>query len=272
MHLPTVLDQKFRWLAIPGLIRIIAMLQAVFFVVMIFNPQGAALIAPAWDQVLRGEVWRIFSYVLYPPVPPTGGSLVFPAFFMLISVWVSFLISDTLEQTWGETRVTLFVLGLILCQGFILPFVAHTFPNPITTFQFASMAGTGYQSSIFFAFATVAPHYTFLLFMILPVKVWILAAISGVLILAGSLNPPILLLATTIIYLPYLIWAVPLFFRSAKTRRQVSKRRNKFVAAKSVGSPTLHLCKTCGKTENDDPEAEFRVAPDGDEYCLDHLP
>lgn len=268
----TFLDQKFRWLAVPGLIRIIAVLQAVFFVVMIFNPIGAELIVPDWNKVLSGEVWRIFSYLLTPPVSPSGGSLVFPVFFMLISVWVSFLISDTLEQAWGETRVTLFVLGLVLCQGLILPAIAHVSSDPLAKLVLASMAGTGYQSSIFFAFATIMPHYTFLLFLVLPVKVWILAVISGVIIVTSSFTPPILLMGIVIIYLPYLIWAIPLGIRSLQNRRQVSKRRTKFVAAKADGQPSLHHCKTCGKTEHSDPHAEFRVAADEEEYCLDHLP
>ena len=103
VHFPTFLDQKFRWLAIPGLIRIIAILQAAFFVVMIFNPAGIGLIYANWPLVLEGEVWRIFSFVLIPPVPYNGGDLVFPVFWMLITVMVSFLISDVLEQAWGVT-------------------------------------------------------------------------------------------------------------------------------------------------------------------------
>lgn len=247
------------------------MLQAVFFVVFLINPEGAELLTPNWNKVLQGEVWRIFSYVFYPPVSPNG-NLVFAVFFMLISVWVSFLIGDTLEQAWGSTRVTLFILALILCQGMILPLFAYSFSNPVTTIQLSSLAGTGYLSGIFFAFATVAPHVTFHLFLILPVKVWILASISGVLIIIGSLVPPILLLGSAIVYFPYLIWAIPLLIRNVKTRKQVSRRRNKFVMAQSGGPPTFHLCKTCGKTERDDPDTEFRVAEDGEEYCLDHLP
>ena len=124
VHFPTFLDQKFRWLAIPGLIRIIAILQAAFFVVMIFNPAGIGLIYANWPLVLEGEVWRIFSFVLIPPVPYNGGDLVFPVFWMLITVMVSFLISDVLEQAWGVTRTTIFVLSLMLCQGVLFPILA----------------------------------------------------------------------------------------------------------------------------------------------------
>ena len=34
----------------------------------------------------------------------------------------------------------------------------------------------------------------------------------------------------------------------------------------------LHKCATCGATELTDPNLEFRVSRDGEEYCMQHLP
>ena len=34
----------------------------------------------------------------------------------------------------------------------------------------------------------------------------------------------------------------------------------------------LHKCAVCGATELSDPNLEFRVARDGEEYCMAHLP
>ncbi|MDB4802030.1 hypothetical protein OAG92_07255, partial [Akkermansiaceae bacterium] len=34
---------------------------------------------------------------------------------------------------------------------------------------------------------------------------------------------------------------------------------------------TLHRCVVCNRTELSDPQLDFRVAENGDEYCLDHL-
>jgi hypothetical protein len=42
--------------------------------------------------------------------------------------------------------------------------------------------------------------------------------------------------------------------------------------ARSAPEETLHRCETCGITEGSHPEAEFRVASDGKEYCTEHLP
>jgi hypothetical protein len=49
------------------------------------------------------------------------------------------------------------------------------------------------------------------------------------------------------------------------------QRRREFRRASS--SPAaLHECAVCRKTEHHDPDLEFRVAPDGTEYCTAHLP
>jgi len=34
----------------------------------------------------------------------------------------------------------------------------------------------------------------------------------------------------------------------------------------------LHKCAICGATELSDPNLDFRVARDGEEYCIAHLP
>ncbi|MDB4435936.1 hypothetical protein N9139_00490 [Akkermansiaceae bacterium] len=272
MHIPTFLDQKFRWLSVPGLIRAIASLQAVFFVVLIFNQDAAQMISPDWELIREGQIWRIFSFILYPPVFPSGGSLVFSVFWLLLSVWVAFLISDVLEGAWGETLTSLYVFSIIFCQGLLIHLISYGLSDVSSMAGLGSLAGTGYHTALFFAFATIAPHYVFHIMLILPVKVWILAVIMGVLILLQCLSAPILFIVFGAIYFPYLIWAAPLLIRTIRTRKLVHKRRNKFAASQAGADYSLHRCETCGKTEVTAPEAEFRVASDGEEYCLDHLP
>jgi hypothetical protein len=48
-------------------------------------------------------------------------------------------------------------------------------------------------------------------------------------------------------------------------------RRKKFKEAKLSDEDSFHRCKTCGRTEKSDPDLEFRMAEDGEEYCGDHL-
>ena len=70
----------------------------------------------------------------------------------------------------------------------------------------------------------------------------------------------------------YLLFFGPEIYRNARTRQQVSERRRKFEEAKASGDETLHKCATCHRTEITNPELDFRVARDGQEYCTEHLP
>ena len=50
------------------------------------------------------------------------------------------------------------------------------------------------------------------------------------------------------------------------------KRRREFQRAVTRSDSELHRCAVCQKTEKDDPNLDFRVGADGEEYCMDHLP
>jgi hypothetical protein len=262
-----MIEGRFSWLAFPGLIKALAMLQGVFFLVLIFNPKAGEIIYPNMDKVMSGQIWRLFSWVLYPPYPPSpGGSLVFPFFFTLIVLRIFFLFDETLELAWGSTRTSLYLYATIICQGLALNFFPFLFDGKV------------YYFAIFFAFATIQPHYTFLLMFFLPVKVWIFAVLAGVGIAIISIESwvktgiPILLVLHLFLYLPYLVWAIPKAWKWRKTRHQVTARRNKFQSTRIGKDTSLHRCKNCDRTENSDPDLQFRVAEDDEEYCLDHLP
>lgn len=265
--LGTVLQKRFTiesrlsWLGFPGLIKMLAMLQGVFFVVLVLNPAATEIIKPNITLVMKGEVWRLVSWVLMPPYPPPiEGSLVFPALFTLIVLRICFLFDETLERAWGVTRTSIYVYATIICQGIALNILSSFF------------SGHVYYLAIFFAFATILPNYTFLLGFFLPVKVWIFAVLAGVGILITCLQAPLLLPFYLVAYLPYIIYALPVALKWRKTRSQITKRRNKFQSAQQTSDGSLHHCHNCGRTENSDPDLQFRVAADDEEYCLDHLP
>ena len=50
------------------------------------------------------------------------------------------------------------------------------------------------------------------------------------------------------------------------------KRRRDFQRTLSRSDAVLHTCAVCKKTEHDDPNLDFRIGHDGEEYCTDHLP
>jgi len=70
----------------------------------------------------------------------------------------------------------------------------------------------------------------------------------------------------------YFIFFGPEIIQGARIRQQVAGRRRKFEEAKAPDTATLHECVVCHRTEASNPDMEFRVSRDGQEYCKDHLP
>ena len=70
----------------------------------------------------------------------------------------------------------------------------------------------------------------------------------------------------------YLIFFGPEFFVQARQRREASTRRKRFESPGRDEAEPLHRCAVCHATELTDPNLEFRVARDGEEYCMAHLP
>ena len=257
------LERKFGWLAFPGLIRSIASLQLVFFVLLLFRPEAAEVFIPFAPKIKEGEIWRLVSFVFYPLVNPHSGfGPVFSCFFAFIAMRISFLINDVLEDFWGELRTSLFVYAVIISQSLIYFF------DPIA---FAVAGGSHYYLSIFFAFATLQPQFVFRLFFILPVPVWLIAALAGLSLVGNCIKMPIFAASFLGPQIIYLTWATPRLIRWMRNRGKLRVRRAKFESGRPSGEQTLHRCAECGKTELSDPELDFRVSSDGEEYCLDHL-
>jgi hypothetical protein len=248
------LERRFGHIAVPGLIRIIVMLNAAAFGLLYLNPHwiGALVLNP--DRVMQGEVWRLASYLFIPPS--------MKLLWMLCSLYFLWLMGEGLEQEWGAFRLNLFYLCGMVGTTLVAFFLVR---ESVTNF-FLNL-------SIFLAFATVLPDFEILLFFILPVKVKWLGLLSALFIGVEILFSDFPYNLVPIVALGnYLFFFGPHFFRVARTNREASHRRAQFKAASLDETvETRHRCAVCGKTELDDPELEFRVAEDDREYCRAHL-
>ncbi len=70
----------------------------------------------------------------------------------------------------------------------------------------------------------------------------------------------------------YLIFFGPEIIHDARHRGEVSARRKRYAQSSRSEAEPLHKCAVCGATELSDPNLDFRVARDGEEYCMAHLP
>ena len=132
-----------------------ATMLAVYMLTLMIMPPLMGMMAFHRGLFLQGEVWRIFTFVLLPPQP--GQSPIW----VLLSLFILYRIGGSLEQTWGKTRFTLYViLGIIgaIISGFITGFGVNTYV----------------YLSFILAFCYMFGNATFLLFFVLPVKAkWI---------------------------------------------------------------------------------------------------
>ena len=57
-----------------------------------------------------------------------------------------------------------------------------------------------------------------------------------------------------------------------RQRGRVSVRRQKYAQTSLPEDEPLHRCVVCQRSDRSHPELEFRVARDGHDYCMEHLP
>jgi hypothetical protein len=251
-------ERNFGHLAIPHLIRTVAMLNALVFVLYKLNPYFLNWLMLDPEAVMRGEVWRVFSYVL---IPSFGGPVV-DWLFAALYIYYIWWIGDGVEEAMGSFRLNLYyLLGIVGTTGAAFITGDGSFGNSLL------------NSSLFFAFARFYPDTTIYFMMILPVKVKWMAWFSAAMILLGFISNGWGYRAVTLAALAnYLLFFGKEIFQAAEQRREVDSRRKRFAKAQLPEDAALHRCEVCGRTEQVAPELEFRVARDGKEYCTEHLP
>ena len=104
------LERKFGRYYIPNLTIVLVFGQAVFYVLTLMNSirRDDALLVPA--LVVRGEVWRLLTFVFVPAVQT-------PIFFAF-ALYLFYLMGTALESYWGEFRYNVYLLiGFLATVG-----------------------------------------------------------------------------------------------------------------------------------------------------------
>ena len=246
------LERRFGFLAIPGLIRIVIAFTALVWALMWLNPNFRFALDLDPARIRHGEVWRLVTYIFVPQTL---------SFWIVLALWFLWFIGEGLERAWGPFRLTLyFFVGMI--------------GTTIAAFFFGSNFSNGMLiASLFFAFARFYPDEIIYILFILPVKIKWLAWIFAAFLLVGFvLNSNSYRAALIAAFANYFIFFGPEIIHHARHRHEVSTRRRRFEDHSRSTDDALHHCAVCGATELTDPNLDFRVARDGEEYCTAHLP
>ncbi len=258
------LERRLSPLAIPHLTLMLIIGQVVIYLVtqsQLMAGQPAPLlenIALIPSQVLNGEVWRVFTYLLDPP----RTNPLFAFFFW----YIFYLMGTALETTWGTFRFNVFMLvGFVasVAASFVLPDVRDV---PASNYFL--------YGSVFLAFARFYPDFTLNLFLVLPIKIkwlaliaWIIYAINFV---TGTNSERVLIVAALANYFLF-------FWRDHLTRLKDHKRRLDYAAKMNASAGKgriVHTCAVCGLSSADEPRTAFRYCSqcDGQRcYCPEHI-
>jgi membrane associated rhomboid family serine protease len=247
------LERRLGFIAIPGLIRAVVTLNALVFVLVWLNPGFDSYLALKVDRIYAWEVWRLVTYIFVP-------RMAYPLF-VVIALWFLWFIGDGLERAWGPFRLTLY---------FLVGMIGTTVAAVLSDSQFSSQM---LFTTLFFAFAHFYPEEIIYVFFILPLKIkWIAWIYAGYLLLRFATESNSYRMAFIAALSNYLIFFGPGVIHQLRQRKEVAVRRQRFDAQSRSDEEPLHRCATCDATEISDPSLEFRVARDGEEYCIAHLP
>lgn len=247
------LERRFGFLGIPGLIRIVVAFSALVFLLVRLNPDFISALDLNPERLRHGEIWRLVTYIFIPQT--------FSFLWIIFVLWFLWFVGEGLERAWGAFRLTLyFLVGMIGTTAAALFFGSY-------------FSNTMLIASLFYAFARFYPDQVIYVLFILPVKIKWLAWVSAAFLLLGFfLNSNSYRMATVAALSNYLIFFGPEIVYEARHRHEVSTRRRRFESHARSETEPLHQCAVCGATELSDPNLDFRVARDGEEYCVAHLP
>lgn len=265
--LTNTLEARFRWMSFPGLIRGIIVLHFFMFFLLALRPHALELFSFDLARILSGEVWRLISFLLIPPVLP--GSPVSYVFIFFI-LFIGFMMGDSLENAWGSFRTSLYCYGLFLGQ-----IVANCLLGKLTSTMPVFWGGILLYEGFFFAFATMFPRYEFRAMLLFPIPVFVLALINVVagLLFILSTGPlaPFVIMYFGICYFPYLVWGIPKLVRYLQNRSETIHRQAEFRAKSLPAEEAFHTCQLCGATDLTDPDREFRITSEDIELCEECL-
>ena len=242
---------------VPNLMKYITIANVVFWLINAVNPVLMSYLTFNPALILRGQIWRIVTFALYPP---STGLLAFIAFYFY------YMIGSTLEQYWGTPQFNVyFFTGIILTviYGFVMYFITAEY----------------IYLSMFFSFAVLFPNMQVLLFYIIPVKIKYLAYIDAALFVysvfttrfPANLLPVVAVVNFLIFCGGDLIGYIP----KRPSQNTINFRReSQRIKREQQANLYTHKCAVCGRTDADHPELEFRYCSKCAGYhcfCQDHI-
>ena len=230
---------------IPNLMKYLTIANVVFWILGTANSVLMSYLSFDAALILRGQIWRLFTFMVYPP---SMGLLSFVVFYFYY--WMG----STLEQYWGTPQFNIYLLigwFLTVVYGFLVYFLGGYRIRIDAQYLYLSM---------FFSYAALFPDQQVLLllavvtnpfpFNLLPV----VAVLNFVIFFAGTLLKILRRRPSR----------ATINFRQASRKIRQEQREQLY----------HHKCSVCGRTDTEYPGLEFRYCSRCAGYhcfCIDHI-
>lgn len=271
------MEKKFGKYAIRNLSLYIVMGYVTGYLLLMFAPKVLSFIVLNPALVMKGEVWRLVTWIITPPTSPS--------FFTFVMLLFYFSMGNMLERTIGTFLYNVYMFGgmLITAVGIMLVYIVCEYvlhvPAGIDILGFSYYVVSTYYIclSIYLALAICYPDMTILYAMILPVKMKYMLVFE-LLILGYYFYYTPTILGRANILLSVVSFGI--FYLSTKNLRRFSpkqiKRRKSYKEQIRVNKVenVIHRCVICGMTDKDAPDMQFRYCSKctgNKEYCQNHL-
>ena len=261
---------------IPNLMLIICVGTLISYFIMLADQSGMFynFMCFSRPQILRGQVWRLFTYVFLP----TSGNL-----WLFLLLFAYYGIGRMVERVWGTLKFNLFYL-----TGVIIMDIAVLILGAIPSASYLNM-------SLFLALATLYPDNRVLLMYIIPIKMKYLAWVYLLLLVVDLVQLDFFPLFALLNYFLFFgsdclnvlpeSWQQKLRYSRGTIHAQRPNpnwakayqqgKHGSHTGSRVVDAPAYrHKCAVCGRTDVTDPDLEFRYCSKCNGYycyCEDHI-
>ena len=299
MNFLNKLERKCGQYAVKNLINYLLIGYGIGYILELLSPDiySALQLSPA--LVMKGQVWRLFTWILTTPE-----SL---GFFTIFMFMFYYWIGHTLENYWGTFRYNVYMISgyLIMTIGAMLIY-GITYLTSGGTFAISLSMSTYYVNmASFLAFATLFGDAQVLFMLMIPIKMKWLAIVDAVYLgyeclaniaryfqitgdaqqlayyaLNGYSRIDIANICfSNAIGIILSVLNFLIFFFATRNMKKYSPReaKRRFTYQKQMRnaqSIAKHKCAICGRTSETNPELTFRFCSKcagNYEYCQDHI-
>ena len=279
-------QKKFGRFAIPNLTLVIIFIYLFGYIIQLAKPELLLFFTLDPALILKGQVWRLVSWIILPPSGLSIETLVLDVILLLFI----YSIGTTMEHTLGTWRYNVYVwsgvlftiLGSFVLYGYY--WAANGFGQ--TGIEIFEVMAEYYGYSLFFntyyvmlsvllAYCVCYPNHMVYIMFVIPVKMKWLGIMYIVLMVYEVITGNAF--SRTQIAASLLNFAV--FYLRYKNLSHLKpkeiKRRSEFKQQiRHNPKVSTHKCAICERTDEDNPELEFRYCSKcvgNHEFCQDHL-